>query len=67
MIRDSIAQVRPDAGALTRLLRALAAWRRRAVRRRKRHVQGLSDHLRQDIGFTRREPERHVTGWLYRG
>ena len=67
MIKDTIGRVRPEAGALARLLLALAAWRRRAMRRRKRGVDCLSDHMRRDIGFPRWEPERHMTDWLYRG
>jgi uncharacterized protein YjiS (DUF1127 family) len=67
MIKDSIAQVRPAAGGLTRLLRALAAWRRRPARRRRRHVDCLGDHLRKDVGLAPWEPERRATGRLYRG
>jgi uncharacterized protein YjiS (DUF1127 family) len=67
MIRDSIAQVRPDPGPLMRLLLAFVAWRRRAARRQRREADRLSDHLRKDIGFSRWDPERQVTDWLYRG
>ncbi len=50
MIKESVAHVRPGAGALALLL-ALAAWRKRAARRR-RHIDGLSDHMLKDIGVS---------------
>ena len=52
MIKESVAHVRPGAGALALLLLALAAWRRRMARRR-RHIDGLSDHMLKDIGTSR--------------
>ena len=72
MIKESIAHMRPGAGALTRLVLALAAWRRRGTERRRarlgqRHTDRLSDHMWKDIGFSRGDPERHVADWLHRG
>jgi hypothetical protein len=52
MIKDAIAENRPRPDAVARLLRALAGWRKRAARRRRR-TDGLSDHLRRDVGLPR--------------
>jgi hypothetical protein len=53
LIKDGIGHVPPGAVALTRLLPALVVWRRRAVRRRKRGIDGLSGHLLRDVGLHR--------------
>lgn len=73
MIKDAIGRIQPGAGALTRLLLAFSAWRRRAVRQRPRAtIDCLNDRMLQDVGlacwgFARWEAERQVTDWLYRG
>lgn len=57
MIKESVAHVRPRAvaGAWARLLLVFVGRRRRMARRR-RYVDGLSDHLLKDIGVSRGGP-----------
>lgn len=55
MIKDTVGRVRPGAGVLTCLLRALVVWRGRVTaRRRKRSIDRLSDYMLQDVGLPRR-------------